>query len=171
VNTIDVPARGRKWVIGALVLDSASNDLYRVAGKPIRYHEDCLPSQKVTKVRDVPEEWQAVRRLLAIMEQVKADGTHTPASRGAHGLPKAQVAERPMMPDAVQWEARRDERSYASYPRLHVSGEHLSYVESIYDDAPIVTWLTDATLAEEARGLIARKLSLCQYPLVHIHNV
>src|SRR5690554_1185735 len=80
MKTIEVPERGRKWVSGALVRDRATRTLYRVAGKPARYHEDCLPHQRVTKVRQAPEDWQATLRVLEIMEQVRSRGTHTPSS-------------------------------------------------------------------------------------------
>jgi hypothetical protein len=168
MNTIEVPARGRKWRIGALVRDSDTHELYRVGGNPMHFHEDCLPVQKVSKVRDIPDEWRGVLRLLAIMEQVRTQGCHTPESRGADA--GTATASCPPMPDPVQWEARREPQSRASFPRLVVSGDTLSYIEPIYDDSPIVTWLADAALAKEARDLIARKLSLCRYEQVRVRQ-
>jgi hypothetical protein len=170
-KTVDVPARGRKWVTGALVRDRATQTLYRVAGKPVRYHEDCLSMQRVSKVRELPAEWQATMRLLAIMDQVRSTGTHTPSSRGAYGRPAEQVAEQPVVSgESMRWEARQDAQSYASYPTIEIRGDMLCYVEPIYDDSPTVVWLRDAALAEEARALIAAKPSLCRYPAVHVRG-
>lgn len=158
-KTIDVPARGRKWVTGAIVRD-ATDTLYRVVGAPIRYHEDCLPMQRVREVRVPPADWVAVARLLAIMELLRATGTPTSerSVRPAAPYPTDATGE------ALKWEARREANSYAAFPRIDVRGDVLRYVEPIYDDEPIITWLRDSALADEARALIAQNPSLSRYP-------
>ena len=170
-KTIDVPAPGRKWISGALVRDRATNALYRVTGKPARYHDDAPPVQRVTKVRDLPPEWRSAIRMLEIMGKVRSTGMHTPSSRGAYGLPSDRIRDMPdTAGDSVEWVARQDEKSYASYPFIEVHGDLLRVVEPIYDDSPIVVWLRDAALADEARSLIAAKPSLTRYPSVSVRG-
>lgn len=165
---IDVPERGRRWVMGALVRDGMT--LYRIAGKPVRYHSDALPMQRVAKVRDIPESWQVTQRIVEIMEMVRRDGLHTPDSRGVTASDPGQPAPR-VEGEKVQWLAREERNSYASYPYIEVCGDRLLYVEPIYDDAPIVKWMVSAELAEEARKLIAQTPDLTRYPSVHVHTV
>lgn len=162
-KTIDVPSRGRKWRTGAFVRDGLK--LYRVAGPPKLYHEDRLPMQRVTKVRQPPANWQRVVRLMEILQHVETTGTHTPESRGADDSAQA-VPTTPR--DRVTWEARERQDSYASYPRLYVSGDVLRFVRPIYDDMPIVTWIQDPALADEARVLISSGATLWQFPLVRV---
>ena len=166
--TIEVPMRGKKWVAGGLVRDGDA--LYRVAaGRPMHYHEDCLPLQRVTRVRQAPADWAAAARLLAIMETLRTTGTHTPASRGAYGRPSEQVADQPAADgESVCWEARQEATSYASYPTLAVTGDLLLYREPGADEAPLVTWRQDADLAEEARALIGQRPRLTRYPRVQV---
>lgn len=165
MRVVSVPARGRKWVADALVRDGRT--LFRVVGKPIHYHEDCLAMQEVSQVRKVPEDWQRVSRLLEIMDLLKTTGYST-SSRSVR-----PVAPYPtdVVGDAVRWTARDDPNSYAQFPYLDVRGDVLLYVEPIYDDEPIVGWLRDQALADEARELISHKPSLAKYPCVSVRTV
>ena len=165
-TVIDVPAPGRKWVTGALVRDGLT--LYRVTGRPVRYHEDCLPMQRVAKVRQPPEGWTGLCRLLAIMEEVRVRGTHTPGFRGAIPNQPGEECPRADGRECLRWTAQEDEMSSASYPRIEVRGDILRFVRPLYDDAPIITWLHSADLASEARALIGRSPSLTRYPHVRV---
>lgn len=165
--TITVPGRRKKWVTGALVRDQHGHELYRVTGAPRHYHEDCLADQKVSKVREVPEDWQRVVRLMGIMEQVRTSGMHTPASRGGY---EQQPVPATNGAPVARWEARRDASSYASYPTIEARADVLVYCQPIYDDSPVVTWLRDAALADEVRALIATQPSLCKYPAVSVRK-
>jgi hypothetical protein len=167
-TTIEVPARGRKWTAGTIVRDGVN--IYRVSpGRPRHYHEDCLAVQSVTAVRNVPAEWAAVTRLLAIMDAVKTSGSHTPSSRGASA--DKRVAECPAMTAPITaWEARQEERSYANYPKLAVSGDVLRVAVPVYDDTPVVVWLQDSALAAEAIALIASNPRLTMYPTARVRS-
>lgn len=170
MKTVDVPVRGKKWRMGALLREG--NRLYRVSSGPIHYHEDCLPMQRVSTVRALPPDWQAAMRLLAIMDQVEMEGTHTPESRGAYGPRAEQVAPLPAVSgEGVRWEARRDAESYASYDWIEVYGDVLRCVRPMYDDSPVITWLCDSALADEARALIATRPSLTRYPAVWVRSL
>ncbi len=167
-TTVDVPQRGKKWRTGTLLRDG--RELYRVVGKPLHYHEDCLPLQKVSRVRKPPESWTQAVRLLEIMDQVKQHGTHAPHSRGASDdrtvalIPPAAV-------ESSRWQARQEAHSYASYPSLEVrSDDVLVYCEPIYDDSPIVTWLQDPELASEARVCMVADPRLTAYPRVRVRR-
>ena len=167
-QTIDVPQRGKKWRLGALVRDG--RDLYRVASAPIRYHEDCLPMQKVTRVRKPPEDWTRAMRLLEIMEHVRQTGTHTPHSRGASaGRPTAPLP--PAAASAARWEAREDAHSYASYPSIEARSDGvLVYCQPNYDDSPVVTWLQDGDLAFEAAEIMAFAPKLTAFPQARVRK-
>ena len=168
-QTVDVPRRGQKWRNGAFLRDG--QELYRVAGAPVRYHEDCLPSQKVTRVRTPPEDWTRTLRLLEIMDHVKQHGTHTPHSRGASGDRSVAPLPAPAASTA-RWQATQDATSYASFPSIEARSDGvIVYCEPIYDDAPIVTWVTDPDLAFEASEIIAKGASLVKYPRVHVRKV
>jgi|GEM_PF-4502483 len=164
--TVDVPARGRKWKIGALVRDG--DTLYRVTGDPVHYHEDCAASQKVAIAQELPADWQCVQRLLAIMQHVRTTGTPTPESSGARNGGAAPYPADAMREPEVLWEARRRVDSYAPSPHIYIRGDVVIYVESVYDGRPIMTWVRDQALADEARSLIASGPSLTRYPAVRV---
>lgn len=163
MKRIDVPGWGKRWTAGSLVRDG--NTLYRVgAGRPVRYHEDCLPVQRASVVRDPPADWMAAQRLIAIMNLVRHSGTHTPGSRGA--VPGQPTAPYPPLERAITWERRERRSSYASYPEIRVSGATIVCIWPVYDDSPVVVWLSDQTLSAEAAALIAVRPDLTRYPSI-----
>lgn len=171
IYTVHVPARCRKWRTHALLRDY-DGTLYRVGAGPARmYHEDCPLVQSVHPVPNPPADWQACKRLLAIMRQVKETGMHVPGSRCAHDLPPERVAAPPAHDGMrAHWEAVDDAASLASWPWMEICADTVYCVWPRYDETPVEAWLTDPALAEEARGLCAQSPSMTQYPKVSVHR-
>ena len=144
--TVSAPARGRKWPVGAIIRCRDTGSLYCVTGEPVRYHEDRLPVQAVSAVRDMPADWIAAQRLLAIADHVCASGAHTPAPAldGDYGM----------------WEAEG--------VIIEIGGDVIRVARSTYERRQTVAWVRDATLAGETRELIAQGPDTRRYPAVRI---
>lgn len=153
-TTTTAPAPGKIWKVGAIVADRATGDVYRVAAKPVRYHEDAAPVYRLTKAKaeTIPAGYASGRRLADLICAIQRYGNHTPGSRGGDPSRRAPV------PDGLTRERferpKRDPNSYADMPSLTL--REIDYgrlvaiaVTPIYDDAPIVAW-RDLTPAERA---------------------
>lgn len=165
-KTVDVPGRGRRWVTGAFVRDGRT--LYRVSGKPVRYHEDALPLQPVSAVRKKPSDWIDIERLFAVMDDLEATGTPTPLSRNASETRPGSPIPPTSGTRRAGWGAREDATPYASFPSIEVRGDVVVFFRPIYDDSPVVTWKQDAALADEVYEIILRSPNLARYPRVRV---
>ena len=162
----DAPGYRRAWVRGAIVRDDAGT-LWRVTGRPVRYHEDCPSMSPVSRVRETPPEWRGMQRVLAIVDHVRAAaraGSPDVADRDAWRAATTDIA-----PATVS--LRRDAQSLATPPAISAAGEYVSYREPRYDDEPIVVVVRQPEMAAEITAIAATNPTLLRYPLARIRTV